>query len=216
MNKQSKHLGIIPDGGRRWARKNNVSYVEAYKLSFSRLYYVLLRAYGLGFSEVSVYVLSRDNLSRTPNDLHAVYSSLPTLQHTLQNACAGGFCESVIIVGQISLLPDEQQTVFRQIEAVHGKRGGLKVNLLVAYSAWDELHAAQINGNEITLETLWVTSKVDSVLRTGGSSLFSGFLPLQSQYAHLIATEEMFDDLSDSDFDRLLLRAAQISHLFGK
>lgn len=216
-NLQASHIGIIPDGGRRWALRNNTPYLDAYRIAFSRLYYVLSRVYDFGFKEATIFILSWDNLGRNAEDLAAVYAALPDLRLALVRLCAHGSCDRVRAIGAILALPEETQNVVTEISNLQGTEGSLLVNLLIAYSPWHEIaQAVKKKGPDFTIQDLWLTTNVDVVLRTGGGALLSGFPPLQAQYAHLLTTEEMFDELSETDLDRLLLKASKVTHRFGK
>ena len=146
-----------------------------------------------------------------------MYEALATLLEGLRRLSDSSTCSEVRLAGDVNLLPDEVRSLLLSIASLRGDGSGLRVNLLAAYDSWDEVsRAASHSGGRITLKDLWVETRVDAVIRTGGSALLSGFLPMQTQYAHILTSDKMFNDLLDADFDQLLKAAAAVTHLFGK
>jgi len=209
------HLGIIPDGGRRWARRQGVSLREAYETTFEKLGSAIELAFAAQFDELSIYLLSKGNLARPADDLDALYAALPRLDQILTDALNAGVCRGVHVAGRPEQLPIAG--VFsRCTNLVPDRPLGPSLNLLLAYDAIDELNAAfRTGGPDTWRDFLWVRSPLDAVIRTGGAPLFSGFLPLQSQYAHLLVVEELFNDVDDRALEALIVRARSVEHRFG-
>lgn len=216
--KAARHIGIIPDGGRRWASRENIPLVDAYRRSFSRVADLLSIAVKAGFEEATVYVLSRSNLARSYSELDAVYTAFSTLYDSLAQLCDISECKEVNIIGRVESLPHMPLSWIQNIDMLCGSHHGIIVNLLVAYDAWDELADVIVDRNRtnISITDLWVKTPVDAVIRSGGTALLSGFLPLQCAYAHLLATDQVFNDLTDDDFIRLTTAAKSVRHRLGK
>ena len=85
------HVGIIPDGNRRWAKQNNMDLTEAYWLAMQKITACCGALFRQGVSSVSVYLLSKDNILRAREDLQAVIIAetrmlrelIPALKHDL-------------------------------------------------------------------------------------------------------------------------------------
>ena len=65
-NKNPYHIGIIPDGARRWAKKNNISYLQSYRISMSKLLKFCKYLFDKKTYEISIY-FSSNMLKRTVN-----------------------------------------------------------------------------------------------------------------------------------------------------
>jgi undecaprenyl diphosphate synthase len=213
----TRHLGVIPDGGRRWARKNEVPLEQAYMFSFERVRDLIVMAHEIGFGEITVYAMSRANTQRVSDELQAVYSGLVEFSKLVARLADDGYVSTIHVHGDLTLFPKTVRSLFEELVGTRGPMNGSQVNLLLGYDAWDELTAARTrNPTQITLEDLWVTTRVDAVIRSGGAPLLSGFLPLQTQYAPILFTQGMFNDLTDQDFRELLQRAWEFKHLMGR
>lgn len=71
MNNSLRHLGIIPDGNRRWASQNQLSNFDAYLRSFNNIIDIIeysFKTYS-ELTEISIYLLSFDNLNRSKKEI---------------------------------------------------------------------------------------------------------------------------------------------------
>ena len=141
MGRSPAHVGLIPDGLRRWAGAHGATLDEAYLRGAEKVTELLLALQQNGVQTVSVYNLSRANLARPDNQLDAVYAaSLHFLTTLVPDNFDGAVC-SFALHGDRSLLPDKYVAAARDLEStLTGDE--FRINLLAAYDANDELHAA--------------------------------------------------------------------------
>lgn len=206
MNSKIKHLGLIPDGGRRWARENNKSIYESYLLSMHRLGEIIDSSFDAGVQIQSIYCLGKENMKRKSFELEAIYSTgLDLVTNTLPKICDYWKCR-VYIVGLIDLLPSNYQKCFIDLATYtqsFSNRSDRKLYLLTVYDPWEEIRSAirKSNPPENFRDYLWVKENVDLVIRTGKGSamLMSNFLPLQSGFAEYFLIEKYFNDVQVSD-----------------
>ncbi|MCV7150618.1 undecaprenyl diphosphate synthase family protein [Mycolicibacterium pyrenivorans] len=201
MLHQPGHVGLIPDGLRRWADANGATLAEAYLLGAEKTVEILLALQGHGVQTVSVYNLSRANLARRDDELDAVYAASAHFFSALLPAHFDPAACSVRLHGDRSLLPEKYLTAAHDSEmSMTGDE--FRINILAAYDAGDELRAAheraQREGCDITKS--FDIGEVDMIIRTTSEALLSGFLPLQSQYAQL---NFLTTPLNDLDVDRI-------------
>ena len=69
------HLGIIPDGNRRWARANNISLEAVYQIFANKIANIVELLPKLEVKELSVYIASKENLTRKPEEIEPVVNS---------------------------------------------------------------------------------------------------------------------------------------------
>ena len=211
------HVGLIPDGLRRWAESNGTTLAESYRRGADKVIEILLALQRQGVQTVSVYNLSRANLGRTNDELEAVYAATLHFFTTLVPAHFDPAACSVRIHGDRSLLPQEDVAAARELEAVM-TGAAFRVNILAAYDAGDELRAAQERaqreGCDIT-EAFDIPA-VDLVIRTTAEPLLSGFLPLQSQYAQLIFLTTPLNALTAGHIDDLVEDYRRLPQLRGR
>jgi undecaprenyl diphosphate synthase len=211
------HIAIIPDGARRWANKTGLTLLESYRRTFKKIAEFVKALHDNQCAEISIYCLSRANLGRPTEQLTAVFTALETLAQTVKTLRCDGTCDVVSIVGDLDALPNTARTALQDIISTTPLPNAPQLNLLVCYDAWDEVRdAAKRKVGTLDLKDLWVSTRVDTIIRTGGGILMSGLLPLQSQYAQLIVTETLFNDLSDVDINTLVRRAVSVKHNFGR
>lgn len=218
MNKVS-HLGIIPDGGRRWSRLKDVSLLESYKRSMDKLGEYLEAFYKWGIPLVSVYMLSKPNLSREAYELTPVIEAECSFLDKIVPALARGWNLSVRVAGKLDYIPDSLRTAAAKVTKEQSDTER-KLYLCIAYDPFDELFEAIRTGvtwhsKEQLIQNLWVSDGIDLVIRTGGGVTLSQFLPLQCSYARLIFLKELFNDTTVDDFIRIIEDHEHLNLLFG-
>lgn len=216
MHRQPMHVGLIPDGMRRWAKTNGTTLAEAYLRGAEKVADILVRLQQNGVRTVSVYNLSRANLARSDAELTPIYDASVQFFTTFLPARFDPSTCSVRVHGDRSLLPEPYLAAANDIEeAMHGD--GFRINMLAAYDAGDELRAAharaQHDGTDIT--TAFDIGDVDLIIRTTPEQLLSGFLPMQSQYAMLVFLSTALNDLDDRSIDELIANYRLIPQLRG-
>ncbi|UNB51353.1 undecaprenyl diphosphate synthase family protein [Mycolicibacterium sp. YH-1] len=205
MRHEPAHVGLIPDGLRRWADGNGVTLTDAYLRGAEKVVEILLALRRNGVQTVSVYNLSRANLARHDAELDAVYTASIHFFTTLIPAHFDSATCSVRLHGDRKLLPQHYLAAAQGLErSMTGD--DFQINVLSAYDAGDELraahHRAQREGCDI--DAAFEIGEVDLVIRTTPEPLLSGFLPLQSQYAQLIFLTTPLNDLESRDIDDLI------------
>lgn len=199
------HVGLIPDGLRRWADANDTTLTEAYRRGAEKVVDILLSLQRHGVRTVSVYNLSRANLARRDDELAAVYAASIDFFTTLIPANFDGTACSVKLHGDRTVLPADYLAAAVELEKTMGG-DAFRINILAAYDAGDELRdahrRARHSGCDIT--DAFEIGAVDLVIRTTPEPLLSGFLPLQSQYAQLVFLTTPLNDLEPAQVDDLL------------
>lgn len=205
------HVGLIPDGLRRWAQANGTTLADAYLLGAEKVVEILLALQRNHVQTATVYNLSRANLARADHELDAVYAASTFFFATLLPDHFDPVRTGLRVHGDLDLLPDGLAAAARAAEtAMAGD--GFRVNILLAYDAADELraahHRAHLQGCDVVAAL--EIGEVDLVIRTTAEPLLSGFLPLQSQYAQLRFLDTPLNELAGHHIDDLV---AQYRHL---
>ena len=183
-----KHIGIIPDGNRRWAKEKGLEKQDGYGHGISPGLALFDTCRSLGIQVMSFYGFTVDNTKR------------PTVQReAFTKACVGavkaisGEDVSLLVVGNTSspMFPAEllPYTARHDFGA-----GGMKINFLVNYSwEWD----LGLKGGSIgpALKTADV-SRIDLIIRWGGRRRLSGFLPVQSVYSDFYVVDDYWPDFT--------------------
>lgn len=197
-----KHIGVIPDGNRRWAVNNGLSKELGYEKGLEpglMLYELCLE---LGINELTLYGFTQDNTKR------------PVFQReAFQKACVDAvqlLCDrdaSLLVVGDTSspMFPVELLEYTKR--HVFGKNL-IKLNFLVNYGwQWDLNYALKTQGSTVlTTRKLpkFIASKdisrIDLIIRWGARRRLSGFLPIQSIYADFYVVDDLWPDFRKEHF----------------
>ncbi|MCL2107271.1 MAG: undecaprenyl diphosphate synthase family protein [Oscillospiraceae bacterium] len=216
-----QHVGIIPDGNRRWARKSEKDLHETYVLFFERILSVILVLKNAGIHMQSFYVLSIENLQRNHEDVDAVLSAFENV-----------ICDKIMdftekhpdlrfrFIGNQAYWPDKIKQKISSIEKACAKDGApFVVNFLIAYNPFDEINSV-VNSKAdlpLTVEKLSVPLYLDLIIRTGGEQTrISNFLPLQSGYATIHMVDRFFLDFDLSNYEKILSIYSDIDPRYGK
>ncbi|MFJ9690284.1 polyprenyl diphosphate synthase [Streptomyces bacillaris] len=220
-----RHLGIVPDGNRRWARHRGVPARYGYRRGADRTVEVLRWCEEAGMETVTVWALSQANAAKR-QELPVLLDGITALVDGV--TAEGGW--DVNVLGS----PEQLDTLGltglsgRARDAAGTGRGdGLRVNLAVAYDGHEEIvaaaHAVIAEGGVEALDSAavgrrlerWGQPGCDLILRTSGEQRLSGFLLWQSLAAELYFTSEHWPDFDRAAFDAMLASFAGRERRFG-
>ncbi len=196
FGRMPKHIGLIPDGNRRWARERGLHPAFGYKAGLEKGLETLEHCRSLGLEEVSVYGFTTDNTKR-PTDQRVAYSQ--ACVDFAFTAISRGVSLRVIGDASSPMFPPELEPLSR---IAHGD-GPMKVNMLVNYGwQWDMQTALQAAANGSGHSKRQITnllasadvSRIDLIIRWGGCRRLSGFLPIQSVYADFFVIDAYWPD----------------------
>ncbi|MFD8912190.1 undecaprenyl diphosphate synthase family protein [Streptomyces sp. NPDC059575] len=216
MSGVPRHVGVIPDGTRRWSRLHGVPLTEGYLLAMRNLADITDLLLASRVRTVSVYMLSARNLLRPAEELAAVFEAESRFCSVMLPEVLRRHGARAEVVGRNDGLPTGFRDALEGLRSVRGE-GGRTVHLLVGYDGWDEVLTALRGASSVeeAKAALAVPDDVDLVIRTGGGALLSGFLPMQSQYAHIATVDALFNDLSPADVAAVLAEFAERTRLQG-
>lgn len=189
-----RHIGIIPDGNRRWAAAHGLPKEEGYQYGLKPGLMLLQQAKTDGIEEITYYGFTVDNCKRPKEQVKSFQKACVDAVDYLSSEGA-----DLLVVGnaESKCFPQELRK-YTTRTAVHG--GGIKLNFLVNYGwKWDLAHVREV-GQPYSSEI----SRIDLVIRWGGMRRLSGFLPIQSVYADFYVEEKMWPDYEAGDFENAL------------
>jgi len=213
-----RHVGIIPDGGRRWSLKHGCSLKDAYIQTKHRLREFVGLLLDREIREISIYLSSIQNFRREPAELD---SNLMLVESSLSNEIseiARLQCLRVVIAGNREILPKSLYNAILSIEKSTFSNTRGRLNLLIAYDPYQEIIQAIKATDDPVLfyRQMKITTPVDLVIRSGGAPLLSNFLPLQSAYARLFFFDKLFNELTIEDFEGVLNDFQRTIRKFGE
>lgn len=182
-----KHIGIIPDGNRRWATSNNLEKHEGYFKGVKAGVKLLEDLIDLGVEEVTFYGFTKDNAKRpkiqTESYIEACLRSIEASEELGAN---------ILVVGDTTskVFPKEALKYLERQE-----KQGIKVNFLLNYDwQWDLKNIKQSKEKVLNQLHSKNISRIDLIVRWGDRIRLSGFLPVQSVYADFYCISEMWPD----------------------
>jgi len=213
-----KCIGIIMDGNRRWARKNNLPTLEGHRRGYLKMKDVVGWAKNAGIKNMIIYALSTENWNRSKEEVSYLLDLFRTVIMKGLDALKKDNTR-IIFVGDLSRFPKDLQAMMKNAE--EGNKNNFTHTLVIAASYGGRaeiLHAVnQIllnktkNGtHSITEEEfekyLWtsVIPNPDLIIRTGGEKRLSNFLPWQSTYSELFFSDTFWPDFSKEEFTSIL------------
>lgn len=211
-----RHIALIPDGIRRWSRLHNVGLDHAYCAVSRVLVDISDTIFAHEADSLSVYVLSKQNLTRSSNDLALTFSSHIRIFETVLPRLAAKWNARIIHVGDRGLLPGNY---LRALDGVcdfsNPFCGRKEIYICAGYSVDWEI-ATFWNGNTDHEKGCQVPHAIDLLIRTGGEVRLSGFLPIQLQYAELCFMQKLFPDTTSADVEDAMAQYYTRNRRFGR
>ncbi len=225
------HIGIIPDGNRRWAMAHGVDIYTAYLIGSDKVEEVLEWALDNNIQTVTVYVLSYENfINRSEVEKRILYELLiRKLKKAREDPRIHDNKVKVTLIGRWRSLPpyvvDEAIKTMAATESYNSHF----LNLAVVYGGYqsvvDLVNTAimkvgkLIKDEELVklLPTGFLPNPfIDLIIRTGGEKRLSNFFPLESIYAELYFLDKYWPDFSREDFQEALRYYASVERKFGR
>ncbi|MEE1927791.1 isoprenyl transferase [Streptomyces sp. TRM 70351] len=227
-----KHIGVILDGNRRWAKASGGTTVEGHRAGAEKISEMLGWCAETDVEVVTLWMLSTDNLDRPAEELEPL---LGIIEDTVRRLAADGRWR-VHHVGTLDLLPGHTQRVLKEAEALAGDRDGILVNVAVGYGGRQEITDAvrslltERAGRGQTLSDLADTLTIDDiaehlytrgqpdpdlVIRTSGEQRLSGFMLWQSAHSEYHFCDVFWPAFRKVDFLRALRDYAARHRRYG-
>jgi short-chain Z-isoprenyl diphosphate synthase len=227
-----RHVGVILDGNRRWARAYGENASTGHRRGADKIHEVLGWCEDLKVEVVTLWLLSTDNLNRSEPELAQLF--------TIIEAAVTGLADSgrwrVHPVGALDLLPDATVRLLKEVDERTAANPGLYVNVAIGYGGRREiidavralLHEqallgttiedlAQVLDVEHIAEHLYTKGQPDPdlVIRTSGEQRLSGFLLWQSAHSEFYFCEAYWPSFRKVDFLRAIRAFADRERRYG-
>lgn len=219
-----KHVAFIPDGNRRWAKRNNKDLADVYSISASLLDQMIHDMVDRGVTYVTVWPVSSRTFWRSKPEVDVILEAVRSyLSESVGSYLQRGYRFRVI--GSLDRLREIHSGLCEAIEALERKTADqTRATVIMAfdYSGREELARAvrrliQNGAGEQVLDAEPLRKYLDApdipdpdiLIRTGGDRRLSGFLPYQTEYTELFFCDELLPDFK-------LERIAEIFDAFSK
>jgi short-chain Z-isoprenyl diphosphate synthase len=234
--KLPRHIGVIHDGHRRYARQVGLpDYQASYRVGMAKFIEFLHWAEDLRIPAVTCWLLSKENLARPAEELEPYYEVLIELFEQIPGAIEGHDVE-VRFIGSLDLLPSRLVEAAKRLEE-RCPAGERRITIALAYAGRQEITDAVRDlvdrladegvgpdemANAIDADSIaghLYTADLpdpDLVIRTSGEARLSGFLLWQSAYAEYAFVDVYWPEFRRVDFLRSLRDFTKRNRRYGK
>ncbi len=227
------HVGLIPDGNRRYAISNQIDLKYCYKLGFNNIKLIINEIYydniieinKYNINQLTIFVCSEDNLiKRSKDEIKMIYGMIKRFIR---------YCKKYIykydikinIIGNLKLIPQNIKNNLRKLIIETKYKNKYILNLAIAYDGRKEiikackksLYNKSLYKNDKNIyKYLGVKSDIDIVIRTGYEKRMSGFFPYQTVYSEWFFIDKYWPEFVLNDFIQVIDEYLQRSRRYGK
>ena len=226
-----KHIAIIMDGNRRWARAQGKPAGIGHKAGAKALEKVVRHANKIGLEHITVYAFSTENWKRAEDEVNAL---MMLLQNYLEEYSKRADSENIKIkiLGDITALSQKlQKSIIECMERTKNNTG-VTFNIALNYGGRDEIIravkniATDVKNNKLEIENineeiiannLYTVGQPDPdlLIRTSGELRLSNFLPWQVVYSEFLFIDKNWPDFTEEDLDNAIVEYQKRTRKFG-
>jgi short-chain Z-isoprenyl diphosphate synthase len=227
-----KHVGVMLDGNRRWAKSVGQDAAHGYRAGAANIEPLLGWCEEVGVKVVTLWLLSTDNLNRPPEQLEGLLAIIEGVVSRLADEKRWRLHP----VGSLDLLPAATAARLKAAEDATRDVDGLLVNIAVGYGGRREIadavrsllqeqadkgmtieELAEVIDVEHIAEHLYTKGQPDPdlVIRTSGEQRLGGFLLWQSAHSEFYFCEALWPDFRRVDFLRAIRAYAERERRYG-
>ena len=232
VSKVPRHIAIILDGNRRYAKKIGLQPWKGHEFGIKNLEQLLGWCRELGVKELTLYSFSTENFRRTKtekdflfNIFKREFSNMKHRESIFKNKIR------VNVIGRLNMFPKDIRKAMSDIMEKTKKHKNFTVNFAMAYGGRHEILDAvrkiaalvknnKINPNNINEKTitkhLYLKNEPELVIRPGGEVRTSNFLTWQSVYSELIFLDKLWPEFTKEDLKKCIEEFNKRVRRFGK
>ena len=231
-----KHIGIILDGNRRWARGQNKEPWEGHWVGGDNVKNFLQWCHELDIKTVTLYAFSTENFTRSPKEVEEL---MKVYEKALNDVLSSDILQKnqvrIRAIGRIKMLPEKLQRLISEVEERTKDYTNFYLNVAIAYGGRAEIVDAtrtiayKVKNGEIDPEEInediigshLYTAHLpqpdpDLIIRTGSESRLSNFLLWQSAYSELFIVDVFWPEFRDIDLMRVVRTYQKRQRRHGK
>lgn len=229
MTEDPKHLAIILDGNRRYAKARGLPPWEGHRKGSDNLVELFKWIQDYDIKELTLYTFSLKNFTRDPQEVKFLFKLF--VEYFKKFSKTKEIHEKQVRIrftGRIDMFPNELSSIMRKLMEDTKDYDKYKLNFAMAYDgraeivdavkkivAKEKVKAEDIT-NELIQQNLYIPDDVDLLIRTSGEYRISGFLLWQLSYAEFYFTEKTWPEFSKQDLDDAIKEYHKRQRRFGK
>ena len=229
------HIGIIPDGNRRWARRFGLKETYGHIYGYEKIKAVLNWIWELGIKATTIYAMSSENCLYRPLEerKHLFELAEKGLRELLEMKEIHEKKVKVRVFGRLDLVPKHIVELARKVEEATKDYDNFVLNIALCYGGRQEILEAVKNISKDVLSGKIKPEEIDEktfskylytdglpdpdlIIRTSGEVRISNFLLWQSAYSELYFCEAYWPDFRKIDFWRAIRSYQKRERRFGR
>ncbi len=205
-----KHIAIIMDGNRRWAKEKNLPSAFGHKKGVDALKAAMRACDDFGVKYLTVYAFSTENWNRKKEEVDFLMNLLgETIKNELKEMHENGVV--INFIGDLTKLSPKLQEILAHAVEVTKNNDGVRLQIAFNYGSRDEIvHAAKViaqkvKSGEIKIDEIsedmisenLYTKNIpdpDLLIRTGGEMRVSNYLLWQIAYSEFLVTKKYWPE----------------------
>ncbi|MFW6282672.1 MAG: polyprenyl diphosphate synthase [Minisyncoccales bacterium] len=221
-----KHVGIILDGNRRWAKKNNLPSFKGHNEGRKKAMKVIRWAKEKGVKILTLFVFSTENWKRSDKEVgHIMKLGKKALsKRNIKKFVKNGI--KVKVIGKKDRLSSSLKSIIQKAEEKTKNNTEMTLNIALSYGGRAEIVEAfkkiikkDINPEDIDedliAKNLW-TSDLDLIIRTGKEKRLSNFFIWQAAYSELCFLDKYWPEFEEKDLDKAIKDYSNRQRRFGE
>lgn len=227
-----KHVAIIMDGNRRWAKQRLLPSAVGHQKGVDALKNTLKAFAKFGIKYLTVYAFSTENWNRKQEEVDFLMNLLAkTLSDELEELHENNV--KIKFIGNLEPLNPQLKKILDNAMTHTENNTGVNLQIAFNYGARDEItHAVKIIAQKIndkklspdditedTIRQYLYTSDIpdpDLLIRTGGEKRISNYLLWQIAYSEIYVTEKFWPEFSEEETAQAIFEFEKRNRRFGK
>ena len=226
-----KHIAIIMDGNRRWAKSKGKPVALGHKEGAKTLEKIVRYANKIGIKYLTIYAFSTENWKRAEEEVSALMFLLQSYIEDYSKRADSENIKVQFLGDTTAFNPRLQKGIKDCIERTKNNTG-ITFNIALNYGGRAEIIKAvkeiaqDVKDCKISIDEInedLISNKLytagqpdpDLIIRTSGEIRLSGFLIWQSVYSEFLFLEKNWPDFNEQDLDKAIAEYQRRTRKFG-
>ena len=215
-----KHIAIIMDGNRRWAKSKGIPVGLGHKEGAKTLEKIVRYAKNIGIKYITVYAFSTENWKRSKEEVSTLMNLMMSYLESYSKRADSENIKVKILGNRQELSPKMNELIQKCMERTKDNTG-ITFNIALNYGGRDEILGAvkkiaeKVQNNEVKIEDITEQTISDNLytkgqpdpdllIRTSGEIRLSNFLPWQLVYTEFVFIEKNWPDFNEKDLEKAI------------
>lgn len=222
-----RHIAIIMDGNRRWAKERFLPTAMGHKEGVNALKRTLTACKDYGIEYLTVYAFSTENWNRSKDEVEFLMKLLfQTIKDEILDLNKNEI--KVKFIGDLSKLSESLQNLLYETEKDTKNNKGVNLQIAFNYGSKNEIVNAVkriinegVKAEDISEELIskyLYTANIpdpDLLIRTGGEMRISNFLTYQSAYSEILVLEKYWPQFDEKELGNAVVEFQRRNRRFG-